>query len=71
MAYLLNIAPSMNRPSYVGFMNTILFPISFMPMLAGILIGLVSYAGMFAVSIGMGFLGFITTTQLEELQQED
>ena len=71
MAYLLNIAPSLNRPSYVGFMNTILFPFSFMPMLAGVLIGLVNYAGMFAISIGMGFLGFITTTQLEEIQQED
>lgn len=71
MAYLLNIAPSLNRPSYVGFMNTILFPFSFMPMLAGILIGLVSYAGMFAISIGMGLLGFITTTRLEEIQRED
>lgn len=71
MAYLLNIAPSLNRPSYVGFMNTILFPFSFMPMLAGYLIGLVNYAGMFAISIGMGFLGFITTTRLEEIYQED
>ena len=71
MAYLLNIAPSLNRPSYVGFMNTVLFPFSFMPMLAGQLIEFVGYAGMFAVSIGMGLLGFITTTQLEEIHQED
>ena len=71
MAYLLNIAPSLNRPSYVGFLNTILFPFSFMPMLAGQLIGFVGYAGMYAISIGMGFLGFITTTQLEEIYQEE
>ena len=71
MAYLLNIAPSLNRPSYVGFLNTILFPFSFMPMLAGQLIGFVGYAGMFAISIGMGLLGFVTTTQLEEIYQEE
>ena len=71
MAYLLNIAPSLNRPSYVGFLNTILFPFSFMPMLAGQLIGFVGYAGMYTISIGMGLLGFVTTTQLEEIYQEE
>ena len=70
MAYLLNIAPSLSRPSYVGFMNTILFPFSFMPMLAGQLVGTINYEGVFAIAIGMGAVAFITATRLKEVSSE-
>ena len=38
MTYMINIAPPRIRPTYIGFMNTILFPFGFMPVIAGKLI---------------------------------
>ena len=39
MTYMINIAPPRVRPTYLGFMNTILFPCGFMPVLAGKMVG--------------------------------
>lgn len=71
MTYLLNIAPPLNRPTYLGFMNTILFPTSFAPLLGGVLVNLVDYEGLFAISVGIGILAFVTTTRLEGIVHED
>ena len=43
MAYMLNIAPPRNRPTYIGFMNTLLMPVSFAPVLGGILAPHIGY----------------------------
>jgi len=71
MTYMLNISPSLNRPTYIGFMNTILFPVSFVPVLGGALVSLISYEGVFAISIGMGLLAFFMATRLEEIIRSD
>ncbi len=71
MTYMLNISPSLNRPTYIGFMNTILFPVSFVPVLGGVLVSLISYEGVFAISIGMGLLAFFMATRLEEVIRLD
>ena len=71
MAYLLNIAPSLQRPSYIGFMNTILFPFSFMPVIAGQLVGFIEYEGIYLIAVGMALVAFITATRLEEVYHED
>ena len=71
MSYMLNIAPPRIRSTYLGFMNTILFPFGFMPVVAGQLVGLIDYEGVFAVALVMGFLGFLTTTRLEDVYHEE
>ncbi|MGQ9611033.1 MAG: MFS transporter, partial [bacterium] len=50
ITYTLDLAPSKSRPTYLGFINTLLFPVSFVPMLAGYLIKIVSYEVMFLIS---------------------
>ena len=65
MSYLLNIAPPLHRPTYLGFMNTILFPTSFAPLLGGVLVHLMGYEGLFMFSIGIGILAFLTATRLQ------
>jgi hypothetical protein len=42
-----------------------------MPVVAGQLVGLIDYEGVFAVALVMGFLGFLTTTRLEDVYHEE
>ena len=71
MTYMINIAPPRIRPTYVGFMNTILFPCGFMPVLAGKLVGLLSYEGVFLMSVGLGVFGFLIGTRLKDVYYEE
>jgi MFS family permease len=71
MTYMLNIAPSLSRPTYIGFMNTLLFPFGFVPVLGGALVSLIAYEGVFAISVAMGVLAFIMTMRLEEVVRSD
>ena len=67
MTYSLNLAPSLSRPTYLGFMNTVLFPISFVPVLGGILVKPLGYEGVFAISLGMGILAWFMAIRLEDV----
>ena len=71
MTYLLNIAPSMSRATYIGFMNTMLLPVSFVPVLGGALVPLIYHEGVFAISVGVGVLTFFITMRLEEVIRSD
>ena len=71
MAYLLNIAPPLSRPTYLGFMNTLLFPMSFAPLLGGVLVNVVNYAGLFLLSVTFGVLALLVSTRLDEDEYED
>ena len=71
MTYMINIAPPKVRPTYLGFMNTILFPCGFMPVLAGRMVGTLSYEGIFLMSVGMGVLGFLIATRLRDVYYEE
>ena len=71
MTYMINIAPPQIRPTYLGFMNTILFPCGFMPVLAGRLVGVLSYEGIFLMSVGMGVFGFLIATRLKDVYHEE
>ena len=71
MAYLLNIAPPLSRPTYLGFMNTLLFPMSFAPLLGGMLVNIVNYGGLFLMSVACGVLALIVTRRLDEDVYED
>ncbi|MDE0299067.1 MAG: MFS transporter [Candidatus Poribacteria bacterium] len=72
MAYLLNIAPPLSRPTYLGFMNTILFPMSFAPLLGGVLVNIVDFGGLFLMSVACGVLALMVTKRLDEdVYEED
>ena len=67
MTYMLNVAPPLIRPSYIGFMNTLLFPFSFVTVLGGVLVSRLGYQGVFTISLGLSLLAFTMTTRLEEV----
>lgn len=71
MAYMLNIAPPRNRPSYIGFMNTLLMPVSFGPLLAGFLAPHIGYQWLFAISVGICVAAFRIGLKLKEIMHED
>ena len=48
MAYMLNIAPPRQRPSYIGFMNTLLLPASFAPAVGGLLRPRIGYQWLYS-----------------------
>ena len=52
-------------------MNTILFPCGFMPVLAGRLVGVLSYEGIFLMSVAMGVFGFLIATRLKDVYYEE
>ena len=71
MAYMLNIAPPRNRPSYIGFMNTLLMPVSCAPLLGGFLAPYIGYRWLFAISVGICFAAFWIGLKLKEIMHED
>lgn len=71
MSYMLNIAPPRHRPSYIGFMNTLLLPASFAPLIGGILTPYIGYRWLFAISIGICIIAFRIATGLQEIMHEE
>lgn len=61
---LLEMSPPKQRPSYIGFMNTITSPIALTPMLGGVIIDLVSYNVIFFVALILTLFGFIISLKL-------
>ena len=71
MTYSLNLAPSMSRPTYLGFINTLLFPMSFAPFLAGALLKIMSYESMFILSASMTALAIYFAIKLSNVDKRD
>lgn len=71
MAYMLNIAPPRSRASYIGFMNTLLFPVGFAPVAGGILAPYIGYRWLFAISVGICLAAFRTAIGLQEIMHEN
>jgi len=71
MAYMLNIAPPRSRPSYIGFMNTILLPASFAPVIGGLLIPRIGYQWLFAICFGICLIAFCFAIGLQEIMHEN
>ena len=67
MTYSLNLAPTMSRPTYLGFLNTITFPMSFVPILAGALLKIISYESMFVLSAAMSALAVFFAVRLSNV----
>jgi MFS family permease len=57
MTYLLEIAPVETRPTYIGLVNTLTFPLAMSPVFGGLLAGCTSYVWTFAVAAVVGVAG--------------
>ena len=65
-SYLLEMSPKERRPTYVGFMNTITFPFTFLaPMVAGLLVKFISYEFVFGLCICAAALLVFEARKLE------
>ena len=75
MTYALNIAPGQSRPTYIGFMNTLLFPFAFVPLIGGASLRFLSpwitIHHLFLVSAISGILSFLMALRLEEVVREN
>lgn len=61
MALLLNLAPDEERASYIGFVNTVLGFVSFLPILAGALIDRIGFEPIFLAATALLLLGYLAT----------
>lgn len=64
IAYIYEISPVDQRPTYYGLANTILGPLYFLPALGGALLGQIGFGMLFAVSAGMMLVAFVLALQL-------
>ena len=75
MTYALNIAPRHSRPTYIGFMNTLLFPFAFVPLIGGASLRFLSpwitIHHLFLVSAASGMLSLLMALRLEEVVREN
>ena len=64
--YLLELVEDVDRPTYVGMMNTLTAPFTFLPILGGVLIQVLSYEVLFGATLGVLLLGNIVASTLPE-----
>ena len=71
MTYMLNISPELSRPTYIGFMNTVLVLVSFVPAIGGLLVPFIGYKGLFMISIVSSGIALLMACRLEEIIRSD
>ena len=71
MTYTLNMAPSKSRPTYIGFINTIMLPISFIPTLTGVLLRIMSYEWVFVLSALVSVFAVYFSVKLSNVEERD
>ncbi len=64
--YLLDIAPSKDRPIYISLTGTLLFPVSLFPLIGGLIVQYISYNMLFIITGIPILLGFILSFNLKE-----
>ena len=62
---LLDISPENKRPTYVGFMNTMIAPVLFLPTVGGLIIDYVSFNSLFVLSLLASISAFIFATKFK------
>ncbi len=62
--YVLDVAPSGQRPDYVGLTNTLSGPLLLMPLLGGWILELSSYSTVFWIAAGLVLLGALLSLRL-------
>jgi MFS family permease len=69
ITFVLELAPSDERPTYIALTNTLCGALLLVPFLGGWLLQATSYPVLFAVTVGGVALGLILTFRLEEPRQ--
>lgn len=64
--YMLDVSPEAERPTYLGFMNTLLAPIMLLSMLGGFIIERTSFEVLFIVVMFAAALALLVAIRLEE-----
>ncbi|TYP54243.1 MFS transporter [Thermosediminibacter litoriperuensis] len=65
--YLLKIAPEEKRPLYIGLLNTLTAPTTFLPLLGGVIIQFLSYVHLFVITAVLVFSSVVTAYALREI----
>jgi MFS family permease len=65
--YLLKIAPEEKRPLYIGLLNTLTAPTTFLPLLGGVIIQFLSYVHLFVITALLVFSSVVAARALREL----
>lgn len=68
--YLLDTVQDLDRPTYIGMMNTLIAPFTFLPLLGGALVQMLSPQLLFAVTAGLIGLGNLRAARLIEPRQQ-
>lgn len=68
--YLLKIAPEEKRPLYIGLLNTLTAPTTFLPLLGGVIIQFLSYVHHFVITAVLVFSSVVMSFALKEQRQE-
>ncbi len=61
---LLTIAPAAERPTYIGFLNTVLGIVIFVPVLGGVLVDLLGFTPIFVLSLALALVAVLLATQM-------
>jgi MFS family permease len=69
--FLIDISPESRRPTYIGFMNTLVAPILFLPTLGGGIVDLFSFEILFTISFFAFCFAFIIATRLKEPREQN
>ncbi len=65
MAFLYDIAPEADRPTYFGLSNTALGPLYFLPTLGGIMVASVGYASVFVAAALFSMAGYLISLRIK------
>jgi len=64
--FLLDIAPSKDRPTYISLSETITFPVLIFPLIGGTIIQYISYTFLFILTLLLVLVGFILSLRLKD-----
>lgn len=64
--FLLDIAPPLKRLTYIGFINTTIAPVLFLPTLGGMIVDTISYTPLFSIAALASGLALYRSTLLTE-----
>jgi hypothetical protein len=68
LALMLDIPPEEERASYIGLVNTVLGFVSFLPILAGMIIDQAGFELIFFIATGLLLLGYLATLRLRPVR---
>jgi len=70
MNFLLDIAPSKDRPTYISLNGTLTVPVMLFPLIGGIIIQYTSYKFLLIITMVVMFVGFILSLWLREPRKQ-